>query len=593
MSEKKDIRIIRCRICGTLNRVPKRSTRRKPICGKCKENLKIPNYYLNILSKALLIIINVIFIIISIDYLMNYNHFPYGYFETLLTQNLSHYQQLSHFIKTSYEYFYKSGIVFHLAYGIPLVLVLYKLKLIFSIIVITVITIAPIRLIYDLYDGSNLHYKMFENNILYTGGFKQINDAYYPYGNGNLYTDINLITKGTFSQYKFKGTGAVKIEELLFNGDIVLNLKDLHKNGFLHLKNIKSFNGIIISSNGLKAQVIVKHHKLTGYGDIYLAQSLKYNGKFIIDSSKINKPISLTDIIKGNGIIFGSNGTNFNAKINDGKIIGNGIYHLNEKNILSGNFNFSNIIIENELVDLSSIKKGMLETIYPSYKMNLKISNNNINGKINFNNGWEFYGYYKNNKWHYTNIKLVMKTILKWIKSSCKQFNMPTKYPNPCEFNYNVRLPKHVLRNKIYFKSGYEIKEHINKSAQFALGVYNPNNESIAIHPNSTVVNFIQTMGHELFHHLQHKNEIHSENLCDLKIEIPAQWVDELLLFEVQSNNEKFDFPESLSREEYKKNRLNYENMIKRNYKKEDWVYFIGTKEEIIRKIYENFVCLH
>ena len=42
---------------------------------------------------------------------------------------------------------------------------------------------------------------------------------------------------------------------------------------------------------------------------------------------------------------------------------------------------------------------------------------------------------------------MIKDDIIKWIESSCKKFQMPNKYPNPCKYNYIIKAPNYKQKD--------------------------------------------------------------------------------------------------------------------------------------------------
>ena len=123
-------------------------------------------------------------------------------------------------------------------------------------------------------------------------------------------------------------------------------------------------------------------------------------------------------------------------------------------------------------------------------------------------------------------IELLMTSMLMWMSANCAVDRIHPKH-NPCQYNYNVELPKLVflpqkeLKREFYSRGGQAAGSNERVDLN---GFYLMDEDTIFL-VNIWDHNDVYNRGalfHELYHHVQFKNVRREEMLCISHVEVPT-----------------------------------------------------------------------
>ena len=124
-------------------------------------------------------------------------------------------------------------------------------------------------------------------------------------------------------------------------------------------------------------------------------------------------------------------------------------------------------------------------------------------------------------------IELLMTSMLMWMGANCTAIDGIHPKHNPCQYNYNVKLPKVTFLSQKDLK--YEFYSRGSKSNGRGVkadlyGFYRETEEKIFLENTWRIFNINDkaTLFHELFHHVQFKNVRRDEMLCISHVEVPT-----------------------------------------------------------------------
>ena len=120
-------------------------------------------------------------------------------------------------------------------------------------------------------------------------------------------------------------------------------------------------------------------------------------------------------------------------------------------------------------------------------------------------------------------IELLMTSMLMWMSANCAVDRIHPKH-NPCQYNYNVELPKLVflpqkeLKRLFYSRGGQAVGSNERVDLY---GFYRNRNRTIYLEDvwSRNKLNDKVTLFHELYHHVQFRNN--SNKRCISHREIP------------------------------------------------------------------------
>ena len=122
-------------------------------------------------------------------------------------------------------------------------------------------------------------------------------------------------------------------------------------------------------------------------------------------------------------------------------------------------------------------------------------------------------------------IELLMTSMLMWMSANCAVDRIHPKH-NPCQYNYNVELPKLVflpqkeLKREFYSRGGQAVgsNERVDLNGFYLMDEDTIFLENIWDHND---VYYRGTLFHELYHHVQVKNDVNIYE-CMAYREIPT-----------------------------------------------------------------------
>jgi len=122
-------------------------------------------------------------------------------------------------------------------------------------------------------------------------------------------------------------------------------------------------------------------------------------------------------------------------------------------------------------------------------------------------------------------VELLMTSMLMWMGANCTVDNIHPEH-NPCQYNYNIELPKVTFYSQKDLKSIFYSQGGIAVGSQRRVdlnGFYSKNEDTIFLENiwNSNDVYSRGNLFHELYHHVQVKNNVNIYE-CMAYREIPT-----------------------------------------------------------------------